>query len=249
MQMLRSLKDMQGYVIGAQDGEIGRCRDFLFGDGDWVVRYVVADTRRWLPGRKVLISPITIGDANGGSRVLDVGLTREQVEHAPSLDSDAPISRQYEIMFNRYYDWAHYWRGPLAWGQFRYPRLLHRHDADRRTPDDGADDPVLRSADEVMGYRIRASDDDIGCVDDLIVDQATWIIRYLVIDTGRWLPAGKQVLVSPSWVERVVWARQQMIVDMTRAQVRNSPEYDPSLPVNRGYETALYDFYGRPTYW
>ena len=249
MQMLRSLKDMQGYAIGAQDGKIGHCRDFLFGEADWTVRYVVADSHKWLPGRKVLISPISIGDADGRVRILDVGLTRDQVKNAPPLDSDAPVSRQYEIMFNCYYDWAHYWGGPLAWGPYRYPRLLHRGDADRRTPDTRADNPVLRSVDEVVGYHIRGTDGDIGHVDDFIVDQNTWIIRYLVIDTGNRLPGGKRVLVSPAWVEQVIWAHRRMTVGMTRAQVRNSPAYDPSLPVNRGYETALYDFYGRPAYW
>ena len=57
MQMLRSMKEIKGYVLGAQDGDIGRCHDFLFDDKNWAVRYIVADTKKWLPGRKVLISP------------------------------------------------------------------------------------------------------------------------------------------------------------------------------------------------
>ena len=58
--MLRSVKSMEGYVLRATDGDIGRCKDFLFDDEFWTVRYMVADTRKWLPGRKVLISPISL---------------------------------------------------------------------------------------------------------------------------------------------------------------------------------------------
>lgn len=249
MQMLRSMKDMQGYVLGAQDGEIGRCNDFLFDDNDWTVRYIVADTRKWLPGRKVLISPISIGEADGTTRTLQVGLTKDQITGSPPLDADAPVSRQYEVAFNQYYDWAHYWSGPAVWGAHPYPRLLSRADADRRIPDRSDDDPNLRSAKEVRGYHIQASDNDIGHIEDFIVDQEAWIIRYLVIDTSNWLPASKKVLVAPNWVEMVDWKRRKVLVNLTSDQIKNSPEFDPATPVNRSYEVALYDFYGRPYYW
>ena len=110
------LKDKLSAVFRPQDGEIGRCSDFLFDDRDWTVRYVVADTRMWLPGRKVLISPISIGNADASSRTLSVGLTRTQIKDAPPLDEDAPVSRRYEIAFNQYYNWAGYWGGPSVWG-------------------------------------------------------------------------------------------------------------------------------------
>ena len=88
MQALRSTKDIQGYVLGAQDGEIGRCGDFLFDDRDWAVRYIVVSTNKWLPGRKVLISPISIGEADGTTRTQNVGLTKNQIKESPPLDSE-----------------------------------------------------------------------------------------------------------------------------------------------------------------
>ena len=134
MQMLRSMKDIQGYVLGAQDGEIGRCSDFLFDDKDWAVRYIVADTKKWLPGRKVLISPISIGDADGVSQTLNVGLTKEQIENSPPLETNAPVSRRYEVAFNKFFDWAHYWAGPSVWGEGLYPRLLQRNEEELASP-------------------------------------------------------------------------------------------------------------------
>jgi hypothetical protein len=246
---LRSVNDIRGYVLNAQDGEFGKCSDFLFDDEHWAIRYIVADTSKWLPGRKVLISPISIGEADGITRRLAVGLTKDQIKGAPPLDSDAPVSRQYEVAFNRYHDWAHYWGGTAVWGPHPYPRLLSRPEAGPAPPPVRTEEPRLRSTKEVKGYHIQATDRDIGHVEDFIVDSDTWVIRYLVIDTSNWLPASKKVLAASSWVDLVDWKRHKVLVDLTSDTIKNSPEYDPMLPVNRKYEMRLYDFYGRPYDW
>ncbi len=108
--------------------------------------------------------------------------------------------------------------------------------------------PYLRSTNEVIGYRIEAMDGEIGHVEDFIVDVDTWIIRYLVIDTRNWLP-GKKVLIVPQWAEEINWTATRVYLNLTRQAVKNSPEYDPSMPVNREYEKRYYDYYGRPNYW
>lgn len=83
--MLRSAKSLKGFAIGAKDGDIGEAYDFIFDDKNWTVRYVVADTQRWLPGRKVLISPIIVGQADWEGKRLPVLLTQEQVKTVPIL--------------------------------------------------------------------------------------------------------------------------------------------------------------------
>jgi hypothetical protein len=109
-------------------------------------------------------------------------------------------------------------------------------------------DPHLRSAEEVRGYHIQATDHEIGHVEDYIVDDVSWSIRYMVVDTRNWLP-GKKVIISPSWIGFVDWCNRSVEVLLTREEVKESPEYDPLTPVNREYEVRLYDFYGRPKYW
>lgn len=109
-------------------------------------------------------------------------------------------------------------------------------------------DPHLRSAREVIGYHIQAKNGDIGHVEDFIVDDEAWAIRYMVVDTQNWLP-GKKVLVAPVWIESIHWAEAKVRVTLTRAKIKKSPEFDPAAPVNREYEDRLYDFYGRPKYW
>lgn len=90
--MLRSINELYNYVLQAEDGEIGRCKDFLFDDRFWTIRYMVADTGKWLPGRKVLVSPISLGEPNWGVKVFPVRLTKEQIEEAPGLDESLYMS-------------------------------------------------------------------------------------------------------------------------------------------------------------
>lgn len=100
----------------------------------------------------------------------------------------------------------------------------------------------------VTGYHIAATDGNIGHVEDFLVEDATWAIRYMIVDTRNWWP-GKKVLVSPEWIERVDWSDSKVYVGVTREQIKKSPAYDPSGPVERDYETQLHDHYRRPNYW
>jgi len=109
-------------------------------------------------------------------------------------------------------------------------------------------DNHLRSVNEVRGYRIQATDNEIGHVEDFIMDDESWAIRYMVVDTLNWLP-GRKVLVSPMWITTISWTDRKVAVGMNREQIKDCPEYDPAIPVNREYEEQLYDFYGRPKYW
>ena len=109
-------------------------------------------------------------------------------------------------------------------------------------------DPHLRSFQEIKGYRCHASDEEFGHIDDLIVEDNTWTIRYLVISTRTLLP-GKKVLVSPLWIEKINWAERNVSLTLTKHAIQNSPEFNPAEPINRKYEEELYDYYGRPVYW
>ena len=111
-----------------------------------------------------------------------------------------------------------------------------------------SDDQHLRSVREVCGYHIQGSDDSIGHIQDFIVDDETWEVRYLVIDTSNvWF--GRKVLVSPWWASSISWEHRKVYLDLSREEIRDSPEWNPDAGVNREYETCLYDYYGRPAYW
>ncbi|MEA1949248.1 MAG: hypothetical protein U9N83_18340 [Thermodesulfobacteriota bacterium] len=107
---------------------------------------------------------------------------------------------------------------------------------------------MLRSVKKLYNYVLEAEDGEISRCKNFLFDDEHWTVRYMVADTGKWLP-GRKVLVAPVWINSIDWAENRVNIDLTTEAVKNSPEYDPSAPVNREYEVQLYDFYGRPKYW
>ncbi len=244
--MLRSLREILGYDIQATDDGLGDVDDFLFDDHTWTVRYVVIDTGHWLPGRLVLVSPVEMDRLEWDQQEMHLKLSKQQIEEAPSLDTDLPVSRQHEMELVQYYGWVPYW-APMGGVPAPAPTAAPAA-AEGKPREKRKGDPNLRSAKEVIGYHIQARDGEIGHVEDFIADTDSWTIRYMAIDTRNWLP-GRKVLVSPDWVARMDWGNNLVHVDHTRDEIKHSPEYDPDQPVNRRYERALYDYYGRRHYW
>jgi hypothetical protein len=243
--MLRSISEIIGYHMAATDGEIGKAHDFLFDDHEWTVRHLVVDTGKWLPGRKVLIAPEALAGADWEKQWLAVSLTKEKIENSPSVDTDKPVSRQQEIELYRYFAWTPYWGAGMG-GLYAQPAAVAVPEQMGKEVQKG--DLHLRSVRHVKGYRISAADGAIGHIDDFIVDDETWILRYAVVDTRNWLP-GKKVLLSPWWLKDISWADRMASTDLRQDDIKNGPHLDPAMPVNREYEERLYDFHGRPKYW
>jgi len=249
--MLCDLAKLRGCSISASDGDLGTVHDFYFDDHFWHVRYLVVDTGTWLPGRRVLISPSSIGSVLPESNRLGVCLTREQVKNSPDIDTNKPVSRQQETELTQYYGWPVYWDPPgavgLLTGNVAAEAVAETlRDASRAA--DAEQDPNLRSVKEVTGYSIEAEDGPIGHVEDFVADDQNWIIRYLVVDTRNWLP-GRKVLAWPQLISSVSWGDRKVRVGLDRETIKTSPAYDPSRPVARDYEMLLYQHYGQQGYW
>jgi hypothetical protein len=233
--------------LNGLDGEIGKVKEFYFDDQHWAVRYLVADTGNWLSGRQVLISPYALVSVDKKAEHIDINLTKKQIEDSPSLDSDMPVTRQFEESYYGYYKWPMYWGGPYMWGY--YPYIVREQKKWKEsTQGEKAWDPHLRSTQNVTGYHIQAEDGEIGHVGDFIIDDETWAIRYLVIDTKNWWP-GKEVLISPQWIKRVSWTESKVFVNHSREMIKQSPEYLEAFDLTRDYETRLYRHYDHQGYW
>jgi hypothetical protein len=245
--MLDKVKTLLGYKLHSLDGELGKVKEFYFDDQHWVVRYLIADTGNWLSGRKVLISPHSLVAVNKDEKYISIDLTKKQIEDSPPLNTDQPVSRQFEESYYGYYGWPLYWGGPHMWGYYPYI-VRDKEEMGGTNPGGKAWDSHLRSTYSVSGYRIQAADGEIGHVDDFIVDDELWAIRYLVVDTQNWWP-GKKVLISPKWIERVSWNESTVFVNLTREDIKNSPEYNAEDLPARDYETLLHGHYNRQGYW
>jgi uncharacterized protein YrrD len=245
--MLDRAKEIEGYKLSSLDGEIGKVKEFYFDDKFWTIRYLVADTGNWLTGRQVLISPYALTGVDRVEQTVAVNLTKDKIKNSPSPDTDKPISRQFENCYYGYYEWPGYWGGPYSWGS--NPYISHECDNSRNWAQDGkAFDHHLRSTRVVTGYHVKASDGAIGHVEDFIIDDKTWAIRYLIVDTKNWLP-GKRVLISPKWIQTISWSDSSVFFNVPRETIKNAPEYIRDSMVTRDYETQLHGHYNRQGYW
>lgn len=262
--MLWRFTELDGYDIAATDGRIGHVDDVLFDEPRWTMRWLVVDTGSWLAGRRVLLPTEALGHPDSRARRFPVTLNRQQVEESPPIATDLPVSRQAEIALYRHYGWSPYWDGdlmpPLSYlaggvgSGFLFPPE-HEDPLVSATPEaagakpgatrpsEPPPDPGLRSVGDTIGHAIRATDGDIGHVEDFLLDEEGWRIRYMIVDTRNWLP-GRKVLIAPQWIRAIDWPERRVLVRLTREAVQQSPDYDPEKPVERSYEEQLHAHYG-----
>lgn len=285
--MLIKSKTIQNYKLRGIDGDVGNVKDFYFDDRFWTVRYLVANTGNWLNSRQVLISPYFLKDVDHASEVINVDLTKNQIENSPSIDRNMPVTREYEASYHGYYGAPLYWDGPNMWGA--NPYLLRGRENWTNTgrtnavPDYGATpgdsdaetagtaygentrltnsgnevaadrgnsrDSSLRSTDDVNDFKIHsAGEDKIGHVDDFVIDDETWAIRYLIINTGN-IFTGKKVLISPQWIDHISWEDSRVYINLTKETIKEAPEFTEENGFTRDYETSLFGYYKKTPYW
>jgi len=254
--MLSTVTSLNGFAIEATDGPLGTVSDFLFDDQTWKVRWLVVDTGTWLPGRKVLLHVSALGKADPLNQLLPVSLTKQQVENSPDILEHQPVSQQMQGRLYDYYGWDPYWGGNfLGMGSIASPvggAVMDAPGSDAAVAEiaQGIDqnaDPHLHSVDAVTGYNIHATDGAIGHIEDFIVEDVDWTVRYLIADTRNWLP-GQHVLLSPYAVTDIEWLDRHVQVNLSREKIKAGPPWDPVNLVDEAYVERLHQHYDWPGY-
>jgi hypothetical protein len=253
--MLRSLNYLLDFKIRATDGDLGSIHDFYFDDELWMIRFFVVDTGNWLPGRKVLISPVAAGEAEVNDRVIPVDLSKEQVKNSPDVSTERPVSKQSVEGLYSYYGWAFPWEGVVYMPPSLAPDLEAaqaaveaEQAAAEAEPQQPQGDPHLRSFKDVTGYAVSSADGPIGHVQDMVMDDEDVRIRYLVVDTKP-LILGKLVVISPEWVREVSYADETVYAHVSHEDIKSSPAYAPLEPLDREREAKIFAHFRRPPYW
>jgi sporulation protein YlmC with PRC-barrel domain len=237
--MLFRASRLTGAKVEGNDGPIGTVSDIYFDDERWGVRHLVVRTGDWLEGREVLLSPHQLLDGALGESPLRVTLTRDQVRDAPAADTDQPVSRHYEAALARYYRYPYYWTGPMLWGDAMYPGVAPLgvptelgNGAPDATLDELRDAELeaarrchLRSAEELRGYHVEASDGDAGKLVDVLIDVRSWSLSALIVDTHPWWFGGK-VLLPPAAVQSIDWAGRAVRLGLSRDALKRQPAAD-----------------------
>lgn len=241
--MQRNIKSLIGYSLGATNGEIGKVEEFYFDDKNWSIRYLVVKTGSWLFGRSVLISPMALQKPDWEKREFPVNLTKDQVSNSPDTDMHKPVARQHEIALYEHYAWQPYWNSGFysggLWGVMPPAplfdeRILTEDEKEKNYKDH--DDVHLRSTERITGYHIHTTDGETGHVTDFVIDDETWQILYLVIDTQNWF-GGKKVLIPVSDILEINWEVSKVMLNITsdavnRNKLFNESEFTQAESVN-----------------
>lgn len=253
--MLHSLNDLKRFSLDATDDTMGSVKDLYFDDSDWSVRYLVANSGFWFFGRDVLISVESLGKPNLERGTIPVALSRQQVKDLPSAESVPPVSDQEhgEPLQSRWPSFA------VTGDSTAFPPFIPvagfgpvviagREESRRLEEDIPSGDPHLRSASEVEGYAIAATDGAIGKVRDVIIDRDSWRVRYLAVDTGGWF-TGHEVVLSVDWIDSISYPAREVVVGVSKQAIESSPPLRSLTDLKRSYEEELYRAYGYPAYW
>lgn len=226
--VLLNISQLYGCKLEATDGQIGHVRDFLFSDRDWTVRYVVADTGKWLSERLVLLAPRAFTNFAEEKHELHVDLTRDQIEKSPAIDAHQPVSRQHEEEYSQYYGWPDYWNAGGVWGMDVYPVTpvmpLPAAPFDLPPVHSENNDPHLRSTKALHRYLIKTGNETVGHVTDFLMDEESWSLRYLIGESGIWF-GGKQIVIATRDAEKISYEASEVTVNITKEAIQRSPEY------------------------
>jgi hypothetical protein len=226
--MLHLAHKISGAAVRGTDGDIGTLEDFYFEEDRWTVRYLLVDIGKWFTGKRVLISPMSVAGTWGRTGV-PLRISKDQVWNSPEFKEDDHLSRASERQILTYYGYPDYWGSASLWGNFDSPTALIqgvpvREPASSRNGID-PEERHLRSVKKSTGYHLHARNGEIGHVDDFLIGEDSWRIRYLLVDTSNWI-GGRSVIVSPEAVEGIDKERGQLYIAADRESIKNAPELD-----------------------
>jgi uncharacterized protein YrrD len=240
--MLWNASALIGYHVHGTDGAFGTVHDLLVDDHIWMLRWLVVDTGNWLPGRKVLIPARALGRPDPASRQVLIARTKEQIENSPDIDTDLPVSADSEQRLYEFY--------ALDLDTDRNHNGQEKPISDQTVPNqpDGGYlpqplDPNLFSLKSLIGYKLAAIDGGIGHVSDFLIDDRTWKIQCLSLNTGDWWPSAV-VLIPTGVIQSIDWEAELVHAKIDQAAVRASPNYQPEETADGSYVETVLTYYG-----
>ena len=247
--MFNLFSDLRGLSLRTREGNTGSVDDLYFDDRDWAIRYVVADIGGFLTGRKALLGTDIVGRPDVDKGEWPVDADKDDLETAPSPEASPPVSEQRTTRLYRADEpYPPVILGPsgAAYTPFMAEYQLDQlyREREREDPMVGQGDTHLRSLGEVQGYAIRGEGGErIGSVQDYLVNPLDWRVRYIVADTGDWLP-GRKVVLPVETLGTPSWEKGEIEVELNRHQVESSPEPEDVSGLKEAEDESLFRHFG-----
>ena len=231
--------------------EIGTICGFVVDKRSWNVSHIVVQIGKGLEDQNVLISQLAFGKPLLSDKVFPVSLTKGRSGIQSSDDftdlSACSYVTKLEVCLGPPNGWALVRPMPLP--AFPMPMVSSFYVMENASSTQGEQNCDVRpqSCRDLIGSSVQATDGRVGVVDDLIVDDDCWLVRYVVLDTGRWFP-GRKVILSTSWLKHASEDDPTLLMDLTSEAVKDGPTYDPGVPINRELESGIFAHYDRRPY-
>jgi len=219
--------------IQALDGDIGKCKDVYFDERNWEVRYFVVELGSWFSGTDVLVPPEAVSPFDGVS--MKVELTKEELRGCPDTDSAMPVSLQRQNHERSLYSLA----CSAATGMNGW--LLVVPPVSEISDDIASDDPHLVSCRDICSYDLVASDGDVGAIQDVLIDDCSWNIRFVVASTGISGPAER--LYGLHLIDSIEWPSSVIRIAVNCDRAFTEPCFDRTKHLDISYEILVNDIY------
>lgn len=237
--MLASLTELRDYYVKGTDREIGRVTDLCFRENEWIVRYLVVDLEDL--DREALLLSAYLGRCERETHTVFAEILREQVERTPPLERAEPLTRRDEQELHDLYGWpAYWWREehditPIGglWDESMESSQL----ADEQE----LEGPQLQFVGELMQvYGIQSEDGEVGVFQDVIVEDESWMIPYIVV---KLQPPGRRVLVASDYIQAIDLEARRIHVSVSREVIVNSPVLASEEPITPELQQSLREYY------
>lgn len=251
---------LRSCAIRATDGDIGHVEDLIVDTRTWQVRYLVADTRRWLPGKHVLLAAKVIEGIDTTNQKVSVCLAQEDIKNSPDY-AESPllpnVDNGIEDIVEQPYSWALYLGGrvPMLTWPYHLQQLQQSPSDQAADPqsdepkkpdvkeiknDDSRDDNHLASLSALIHFRLLAKDGELGHVEDFILNRDVDEVLYPLINDRNWLP-GKTIVLPLEWIKSIESSARFVSVGATQEQIQTAPEFDPTLPLESALEQRRFE--------
>lgn len=220
-------------------------REFYFEDDGWRVRYLVIEIPGWMRERQILIMPNVLDEVDAQGGTIAIKFTKQEARKSPPLDSEKPAGHQHEKQLHQHDDSDPYqaMKGMAALTRFLTPDF--DPDAGKAAAKNAKmERPLLSSNELVSSYTLQARDTDIGAVEDFILDDEEWGVRYLVVRTHVWF-SDKQVLLPFEWIERISLQTKNIFVNLPSSVIQKAPRYNSAALISNAFERRLRGHYQR----
>ncbi|MCM3399368.1 MULTISPECIES: PRC-barrel domain-containing protein [Oceanobacillus] len=244
--MMRLTSQLKQFNIHATDGELGKIKDFYFDDRNWEIRYAIVDTRKWLPGRKVLLSPNSFIEVDETNESVNVEFDKLMIRNSPPVPENEDLTKDKENHLIDYFGWNSYTDNALPHaergllGTFpiigleneRPPEEPHLNRNGRYHEHDN----YLRSEEETNDFKVHAKDGKIGRIVDMIYDTSQWIIEYIVVRSSKSIVENEFYIFHTRQINTVDWFEKDLYINDSLEGILNNKPFQQKEEILVSFE-------------